>query len=71
MTNTRNLLGPFTPKEFSEYVLGGRFSADWVRNECHCGRIQTVRGAEKPPYLIPVSEAVRFCPLLERWLVAV
>lgn len=61
-------LRPFTPKEFSD-VLGGLRTPDWVREQCHSGAIKTVGGAGKPPYLIPVSEAIRFCPLLGKFLI--
>lgn len=56
-------LRPLTPKEFSA-AIGEMRSPDWVRQECHAGRIKTVCGAGRPPYLIPATELARFRPPL-------
>ena len=50
---------PLTPKEFAE-SLGGVRSPDWIRAECNAGRIRTVNGKKRPPYLIPATELEKF-----------
>lgn len=61
---------PLTPKEFSE-ATGGLISAYTAREKCRKGELQTVNGAQHPPYYILPAELARYRPVIDRFLVAV